>query len=84
MTLTDLTDKFARFCEKGIIGPNDSCVVAIAASQFAPEADADRGGKSVGPGRPPFPGSNPGTPATQRGLCRAISPCVRTHAISEG
>jgi hypothetical protein len=36
-------DKFARYREKGIIGPNDSCVVAIAASQFALEADAESG-----------------------------------------
>jgi hypothetical protein len=32
---------------------------------------------------PPFPGSNRGAPATQYGLCRAISPSVRTHVISE-
>jgi len=36
-------DKFARYREKGIIGPNDSCVVAIAASQFALDADAESG-----------------------------------------
>jgi hypothetical protein len=36
-------DKFARYREKGIIGPNDSCVVAIAASQFALEANAESG-----------------------------------------
>jgi hypothetical protein len=36
-------DKFARYGEKGIIGPHDSCVVAIAASQFALEADAEGG-----------------------------------------
>jgi hypothetical protein len=36
-------DKFARYREKGIIGPNDSCVVAIAASQFALEADTESG-----------------------------------------
>jgi hypothetical protein len=29
MTLTDLTDEFARLPQEGIIGPNDSCVVAI-------------------------------------------------------
>jgi hypothetical protein len=37
------TDKFARYREKGIIGPDDSCVVAIAASQFALEAAAESG-----------------------------------------
>jgi hypothetical protein len=37
------TDKFARYREKGIIDLNDSCVVAIAASQFALEADAESG-----------------------------------------
>jgi hypothetical protein len=36
-------DKFARYREKGIIGPKDSCVVAIAASEFALEAEAERG-----------------------------------------
>jgi len=36
-------DKFARYREKGIIGPNDSCIVAIGASQFAHEADAESG-----------------------------------------
>jgi hypothetical protein len=36
-------DKFARYREKGIIGPNDSCIVAIGASQFALEADAESG-----------------------------------------
>jgi hypothetical protein len=41
--LNTKADKFARYREKGIIGPNDSCVVAIAASQFALEADAERG-----------------------------------------
>jgi hypothetical protein len=35
------TDKFTRYREKGIIGQNDSCVVAISASQFALEADAE-------------------------------------------
>jgi hypothetical protein len=34
---------FARYREKGIIGPNDSCLVAIAASEFALEADVVRG-----------------------------------------
>jgi hypothetical protein len=38
------TDKFSRYREKGIIGPNDSCVVAIGASQFALEAYAVSGG----------------------------------------
>jgi hypothetical protein len=37
------TDKFAGYLGKGIIGPSDSCVVAIAASQFALEADAESG-----------------------------------------
>ena len=32
----------------------------------------------------PFPGSNPGTPASERGLCRVVSLNVRTHAISAG
>jgi hypothetical protein len=36
-------DKFKIYGEKDIIGPNDSCVVAIAASQFALEADAESG-----------------------------------------
>jgi hypothetical protein len=36
-------DKFARYREKGIIGPKDSCIVAIAASQFALEADVESG-----------------------------------------
>jgi hypothetical protein len=36
-------DKFALYREKGIIGPKDSCVVAIAASQFALEAQAASG-----------------------------------------
>jgi hypothetical protein len=36
-------DKFARYREKGIIGPNDSCVIAIGASQFALEAHVEGG-----------------------------------------
>jgi hypothetical protein len=36
-------DKFAHYREKGIIGPNDSCIVAIAASQFALEAEVESG-----------------------------------------
>ncbi len=43
------TDKFTRYREKGIIGPTDSCVVAIAACQFALEADAE------GDAEPPLP-----------------------------
>jgi hypothetical protein len=34
-------DRFAHYREEDIVGPNDSCVVAIAASQFALEADAE-------------------------------------------
>ena len=37
------TDKFGLYRKKGIIGPNDFCVVAIAASQFALEADVESG-----------------------------------------
>jgi hypothetical protein len=33
---------------------------------------------------PPFPGSNPGTPASQCGLCGVISRCGRTADIPEG
>src|SRR6266550_358658 len=33
---------------------------------------------------PPFPGSNPGAPATQCGLCGVISRCGRTADIPEG
>ena len=36
-------DKFASYREKGIVGPKDSCIVAIAASQFALEAEAESG-----------------------------------------
>jgi hypothetical protein len=36
-------DGFARYREKGVIGPNDSCIAAIGASQFAHEADAESG-----------------------------------------
>src|SRR5713226_1593759 len=33
---------------------------------------------------PPFPGSNPGAPASQSGLCGVISRCGRTADIPEG
>src|SRR6266478_7313518 len=33
---------------------------------------------------PPFPGSNPGAPASQRGLCGVISGCVKTADIPAG
>jgi len=33
---------------------------------------------------PPFPGSNPGAPASQCGLCGVISRCWRTADIPEG
>jgi hypothetical protein len=33
---------------------------------------------------PPFPGSNPGAPASHSGLCRVVSLYVTTRAISAG
>lgn len=42
-SLKTKTDKFSNYREKGIIGEKDSCIVAIAASQFALEADVESG-----------------------------------------